>query len=81
MNEMLKKAMSVTLGSSTISFIARVVIALLMLYTGAATSVGDAVGIAVNKDRSIAAAVVLINETPGQEIDKALVKEEVVVKE
>lgn len=81
MNEIVKKILNATVGTSVVSFVARVVIALLMLYTGAATSVGDAVGIAVDKDRSIAAAVVLINETPGQEIDKALVKEEVVVKE
>lgn len=60
------------IGTSIISFAVRIVIAAVCLYTGAATDFGDAVGQALDKDRSIAAAVELINETPKDEIIEAV---------
>jgi hypothetical protein len=63
------------IGTSITSFVVRILIALIALYTGSATDIGDAVGQALDKDRSIAAAVELINETPKAEIVEA-VKEE-----
>lgn len=63
------------IGTSITSFVVRIVIAALALYTGSATDVGDAVGLALDKDRSIAAAEKLINETPDAEIAAAVKSE------
>jgi hypothetical protein len=60
------------IGTSITSFVVRILIALIALYTGSATDIGDAVGQALDKDRSIAAAVELINETPKAEIREAV---------
>lgn len=76
MKEFLIKTFGVTFGSTVVSFAARIMIALLMLYTGSATSFGDALGIALNRERAIASAATLINETPKKEITKALVEEQ-----
>lgn len=57
------------IGSSIESFAFRIVIGLFSLWVGSATDVGDAVGVALDKDRSIAAAVELINETPPEVIE------------
>jgi hypothetical protein len=67
-----KSLYGVLFGTTALSFIVRILIASLSLYTGSATSIGDAVGLALDKDRSIAAAVVLINETPKAEIIEAV---------
>jgi hypothetical protein len=63
------------IGTSITSFVVRILIACIALYTGSATDLGDAVGQALDKDRSIAVAVELINDTPKSEIVEA-VKEE-----
>lgn len=65
------KNFSKVIGTTVTSFVVRIVIALLALYTGSATDVGDAIGQALDKERSIAAAVELINETP-PEVVKAV---------
>jgi hypothetical protein len=62
-------------GTTLASFLVRIVIALLAFYTGAATDAGDAFGIAVDKQRSIATAVELINETPREEVAEAVEEE------
>lgn len=72
MKDAIKKFVQEVLGKSIGGFALRVVIAVLMLVTGASTDVGDAVGVALDKDRSIAAAVQLINETPKTEIVEAV---------
>ena len=64
------------IGTSVTSFVVRILIALIALYTGSATDIGDAVGQALDKDRSIAAAVELINETPKAEVAAAVKAEE-----
>lgn len=64
------------IGTSVTSFVVRILIALIALYTGSATDIGDAVGQALDKDRSIAAAVELINETPKAEVRAAVKAEE-----
>lgn len=70
--EIISSAFGKAVGTTLAGFVARVVIALLALYTGSATDVGDAVGQALDKERSIAAAVELINETPKSEIIQAV---------
>lgn len=79
MKDMIKKFVQEVIGKSIGGFALRAVIALIMLLTGASTDIGDAVGIAVNKDRSIAAAVELINDTPRQDIVEAVIAETQVV--
>ncbi len=56
------------IGSSLESFVFRIAIGLFSLWVGSATDVGDAVGIAMDKDRSLKAAIELINETPQPEV-------------
>lgn len=75
MKEFFKNAIAAFVGRSAVSVAARIVIALLSLYAGSATDFGDAVGQAIDKERSIAAAAQLINETPAPEIKKALAEE------
>lgn len=60
------------IGKGLGGLILRAVIALILLATGAATDFGDALGVALNKDRSLVAAVELINQTPSAEIVKAV---------
>lgn len=71
----IKEFIAKIIGTSITSIITRIVIAGLSLYAGSATDFGDAVGQVLDKDRSIAAAVELINETPQPEIVKAVVEE------
>lgn len=61
-------------GTTVTSFVVRILIAIIALYTGSATDIGDAVGQALDKDRSIASAVELINETVKTEGEAALVE-------
>lgn len=77
MKDILIKMFGTAFGTTIASFIARIVIALLMLYTGAATDLGDAVGIVLNKDRAIASAAILIKETPKAEVKEALATENI----
>lgn len=70
-----KKYFTLLVGSSAASFGVRVVLALVALYTGSATDVGDAVGQALDKDRSIATCAALINETPVPAIEEAVKSE------
>jgi len=77
MKETILKVLQDIIGKGLGGFILRLVIALIMLATGAATDFGDALGVALNKDRSIAAAVELINDTPTPEIVKAVAEEKV----
>jgi hypothetical protein len=69
------KFLSDIIGASIQAFILRVVVAGLLLWTGSATSVGDTIGIILNKDRELIKAVELINATPTPEL-KAVVAEE-----
>lgn len=75
MKDWFLKTFGELIGTSIAGVLLRVVIALLGLWTGSSTTIGDAAGVAFNKDRAIASAVVLINETPRPEIVEA-VKEE-----
>jgi hypothetical protein len=72
LNEFAKVYFGRIVGTTITSFVVRIVIALLALYTGSATDVGDAIGLALDKQRSIATAAQLINETPEAEIVKAI---------
>lgn len=67
-----KEWLSELIGTSIAGVILRLVIVGLSLWTGSSTNVGDAVGVALDKDRSIAAAVELINETPKAEVREAV---------
>ena len=64
-------------GASLQAFILRVVVAGLLLWTGSATSVGDAIAVVLDKDRELVKAVELINATPAPEL-KAVVVESAV---
>lgn len=68
----LKKYFGTVVGTTVASFFVRIVVALLGLYVGSVTDLGDAVGQALDKERSIAAAVELIKETPRAEILEAV---------
>lgn len=74
MKDILKKLLKGAFGTSLLSFVARLIIAGLSFASGTVTDAGDALGQALDKDRSIAAAVELINETPKAEIKKAIVE-------
>lgn len=73
--EFISEHIGKVVGTTIASFVVRIVIGILMLYTGSATDFGDAVGIAIDKDRSIAAAVELIQETPSAEINEFIIEE------
>ena len=75
LKEFLSSAFGKLIGTTVAGFAARVIIALLALYTGSATDAGDAVGMALDKDRSIAACAEVINETPQPVIAEAVAKE------
>lgn len=70
--ETIQKYLGEFVGTTIAGIVLRLVIAGLALYTGSATNVGDAIGQALDKDRSIAAAVELINETPVPVIAEAI---------
>lgn len=70
--DQVKKYLGVIVGTSAASFGFRIVLALFALYTGSATDLGDAVGQALDKDRSIVACTNLINETPVPVIQDAV---------
>lgn len=53
-------------------YILMVVIALLSFLSGSVTDVGQAVQIAIDKDKAITQAVEIINETPEQKIKAAV---------
>lgn len=53
-------------------YILMVVIALLSFLGGSVTDVGQAVQIALDKDKALAQAVEIINETPAAEIKKVV---------
>ena len=71
----IKKYLAEFVGTTVSGVILRLVLAGLALYTGSSTNVGDAVGQAVDKDRSIVACTTLINETPQPVIEKAVESE------
>jgi predicted anti-sigma-YlaC factor YlaD len=53
-------------------YILMVIIALLSFFGGSVTDIGQAFQIAINKDKAIAQAVEIINETPPAEIKDAV---------
>lgn len=59
-------------GTTITSFAVRIFIGLAALYAGSATSAGDAIGIALDKDRSVATCAELINDTPQEQIVEAI---------
>jgi len=70
--DQIKKYLGIVVGTSVASFGFRIALALFMLYTGAVTNLGDAVGQALDKQRSIAVCADLINETPVPVISEAV---------
>jgi len=59
-------------GSSLLSFAVRVFLAGAGLVAGSNTNVGDAIGQALDKQRSIAVCVQAINDTPKEEVIEAV---------
>lgn len=55
-------------------YILMVVIAALSFLSGSVTDIGKAVQIAIDKDKAIAQAVQIINETPDEQIKTAIEK-------
>ena len=72
MKETILKVLNEVIGKGIGGIILRIVIAILLLFTGSSTDVGDAIAVAIDKERAIAAAVELINETPKAEIVEAV---------
>jgi len=56
-------------------YILMVVIALLSFLSGSVTDIGQAVQIAINKDKAITQAVEIINDTPEAQIKAAVIAE------
>lgn len=70
-----KSIAGVLFGTTALSFLVRVLIAAASFTGGSNTDIGDLFGQILDKQRSIAACVEVINETPEPEIIEA-VKEE-----
>lgn len=57
-------------------YILMVVVALLSFLSGSVTDIGNAVQIAIDKDKAIAQAAAIINETPQDELKAAIESQE-----
>lgn len=68
------KFLAEVIGASLQAFILRVVVAGLLLWTGSSTTIGDSIGVILDKDHQLAKAVELINTTPKPEVTAAVVE-------